>query len=312
MDYFMNITYLSLAGHVQLQEYRYVYFISTLSIYIFIICCNTVVIYVIVKNKRLHEPMYIFIAALLLNSLFGAVALYPKLLIDLLSEHQVISYQACMLQAFCIYSYATVEFAVLSTMAFDRYVSICKPLQYATLVNMHTVKKILLFSWFVPFCVNSTLMILTCRLQLCKLKMNRIYCNNYSIVKLSCGDITVNNSYGLFLLAIVVFPSLFFIVFSYIRILSVCLRNSKDFKRKAVQTCLPHILVVIIFSVLSCFEIINNRLEANISHIMTMIISVINLVIPPICNPIIYGMRMQEILNGIKSIMRKRKMSISF
>ncbi|XP_076863851.1 olfactory receptor 4E1-like [Brachyhypopomus gauderio] len=101
-----------------------------------ILLFNGVVITVIYTNKNLHEPMYILIAALLLNSVFGATALYPRLISDLLSEYQVISYQACMLQAFCIYTYAASEFTLLSAMAYDRYVSICKPLQYVSLVNI--------------------------------------------------------------------------------------------------------------------------------------------------------------------------------
>ncbi|XP_076863852.1 olfactory receptor 10J4-like [Brachyhypopomus gauderio] len=306
MDFAPNITYLTLEGHVELQNYKFIYFTITLTVYILIICCNAVVIFVIYTNKHLHEPMYIFIAALLLNSVFGAIALYPKLLYDLLSEQQVISYQACMLQAFCIYTYATSEFTLLSAMAYDRYVSICNPLQYSTLVNMSTVKKLLFFCWFLPSCENAILIILTYRLQLCKFKLNRIYCNNYSIVKLSCGDISVNNSYGLFVLTVSVFPPAIFIIFSYMRILAVCLKNSKDFRGKSLQTCIPHLFIFITYSITTCFEVINSRLEANLPHILTMIMSVENLVFPPLINPIIYGLKLKEILNRIKKLLAWR------
>ncbi|XP_076863873.1 olfactory receptor 51E1-like [Brachyhypopomus gauderio] len=302
MDYFTNVTYLTLEGHVELEKYRYVYFIITLAVFVFIILFNIVVIYVIFTNKRLHEPMYIFIAALLFNSLFVSIAFYPKLLSDLLSEQQVISYHACMLQAFCIYTYALSEFTLLSAMAFDRYVSICKPLQYATLVKMSTVKKVLFLCWFLPSCEHGISIILTYQLHLCKFKLNRIYCNNYSIVKLSCGDISANNIYGLFALSVAVFPPVIFIVFSYIRILAVCLKNSKDFRGKALQTCLPHLLIFISFSVTSCFEVINSRLEANIPQIILMILSVEIVVVPPLINPIIYGLKLQEIFMRIKKI----------
>ncbi|XP_076863856.1 olfactory receptor 51E1-like [Brachyhypopomus gauderio] len=302
MDYFTNATYLTLEGHVELEKYRYVYFIITLAVYVFILLFNIVVIYVIFTNKRLHEPMYIFIAALLFNSLFGSIALYPKLLSDLLSEQQVISYHGCVLQAFCIYTYASSEFTLLSAMAFDRYVSICKPLQYATLVKMSTVKKVLVLCWFLPSCENGIVTILTYQLHLCKSKLNRIYCTNYSIAKLSCGDISANNSFGLFVLGIAVFPPVIFIVFSYIRILAVCLKNSKDFRGKALQTCLPHLLIFISFGITSCFEVINNRLEANIPQIIPMILSVEIVVVPPLINPIIYGLKLQEIFTRIKQI----------
>ncbi|XP_036421476.1 olfactory receptor 6N2-like [Colossoma macropomum] len=306
MDYFTNDTYLSLEGHVELEKYRYVYFVICLVVLILIICCNVVVIYVIYTNKPLHEPMYIFIAALLCNSLFGTAAFYPKLLSDLLSEKQVISHRACLFQAFCIYTYFSSEFALLSAMAYDRYVSICKPLQYPTLVKMSTVKKLLFFCWFVPSCEIGTSIILTYR-QLCKFKLNRIYCNNYAIAKLSCGDLTVVNSYGLFALTIVVFPPVMFIIYSYVRILKVCLKNSKEFRRKALQTCFPHLFIFTCFSVTGCFEVINSRFEGNVPHVFAMIMSAENLVVPPLLNPIVYGLKLQEIWNRIKRITWKRK-----
>uniref|UniRef100_A0A3B4CLF1 Olfactory receptor n=1 Tax=Pygocentrus nattereri TaxID=42514 RepID=A0A3B4CLF1_PYGNA len=302
MDNSSDVTYLFMDGHVEL----YFYFVITLAVYLLIICFNTVVIFVIYTNKCLHEPMYIFIAALLFNSLLGASALYPKLLSDFLSETQVTSYSACLLQAFIIYTYGTSEFTLLSAMAYDRYVSICKPLQYATLVKMSTVKKLIFFCWFVTSCENGITMILTYRLQLCKFRLNRIYCNNYSIVRLSCGDMTVNNSYGLFVLTVAVFPPVIFIIYSYVRILDVCLKNSKDFRRKALQTCLPHLFIFISYSVTACFEVINSRFEGNMPHIISVIVSVENFVIPPLINPIMYGLKLQEIFNRIKKILSFR------
>ncbi|XP_036421466.1 olfactory receptor 6N2-like [Colossoma macropomum] len=306
MDYFTNITYLSLEGHVELEKYRYFYFVISLIVYILIICCNSVVISVIYTNKPLHEPMYIFIAALLCNALFGTAAFYPKLLSDFLSETQVISHGACLFQAFCIYTYAASEFTLLSAMAYDRYVSICKPLQYPSLIKMSTVKKLLFFCWFVPSCEIGISIILTYQ-QLCKFKLNRIYCNNYSIAKLSCGDITTMSTYGLIALSFAVCSPVIFVIYSYVRILDVCLRNSKDFRRKALQTCFPHLIIFTSFSVTACFEVINSRLEGNMPHIFAMIMSAENLVVPPLLNPVIYGLKLQEISNRIKRLLWKRK-----
>ncbi|XP_072531067.1 olfactory receptor 2F1-like [Salminus brasiliensis] len=310
MNYSTNNPFLAIEGHVELQKYRYVYFLLSLIVYLMIICCNVVVIFVIYTNQRLHEPMYIFIAALLCNALSGTTAFFPKLLIDLLSEQPCISFEACTFQAFWLYTYASAEFTLLSAMAYDRYLSICKPLQYATLVNMPAVKKMLFICWVLPACENGITMILTYQLKLCRFKLNRIYCNNYAIVKLSCGDTTVNNSYGLFTLIVCVFPPVFFVIYSYVRILDVCLKNSKEFRRKALQTCFPHLFIFISFSVTSCFEVINSRLEANMPQIFAMILSIENVVIPPLINPIMYGLKMQEILNTIKKMIWKRKTHI--
>uniref|UniRef100_A0A8B9HBS1 Olfactory receptor n=1 Tax=Astyanax mexicanus TaxID=7994 RepID=A0A8B9HBS1_ASTMX len=305
------VTYILLEGHIELEKYRYVYFIVSFTVYLLIVCFNAGVIFIVLTDKHLHEPMYIFITALLLNSLFGNSVIYPKLLSDLLSERPGISYEGCLFQAFCIYTVAFTEFTLLSAMAYDRYVSICKPLQYPTLMNMSTVRKLLFICWFVPFCEIGILVILTYRLKLCRFKLERIYCSNYAIVKLSCGDTTVNNSYGLFILVIAVIPPVIFIIFSYVRILSVCLKNSKEFRRKALQTCFPHLFIFISFSVTSCFEIINSRLEGNVPHIVAMIMSIENMVIPPLINPVIYGLKLQEILKRIKTLFSGKK-RISF
>ncbi|XP_072530574.1 olfactory receptor 10R2-like [Salminus brasiliensis] len=305
MDYSTNVTYLSLEGHVELEKYRYVYFAVTLVVYLLIICCNAVVISVIFANKQLHEPMYIFIAALLCNALFGTTVIFPKLLIDLLCETRTVSYDACLFQSSFIHIYAASEFTLLSAMAYDRYVSICKPLQYATLVKMSTVRKLLFCCWFVPSCEICVGIILKYHLKPCSFKLNRIYCNTAAIVKLSCGDTSVKTSYGMFSFSIAVFPPLIFVIFSYVRILTVCLKNSKESRRKALQTCSPHLIIFISFTFISCFEVINNRLEANIPHIVVMIISVENLVIPPLLNPIVYGLKLKTIYNRIKKMTKK-------
>ncbi|XP_076863850.1 olfactory receptor 13C7-like [Brachyhypopomus gauderio] len=302
MDYTTNKTYLTLDGHVELDKYKYVYFIITLMVYLMILCCNCVVIYVICTNKCLHEPMYIFIAALLCNSIFGTTALYPKLLNDFLSETRVVSFEACTFQSFFIFTCGTSEFTLLSAMAYDRYVSICKPLQYATLVKMSTVKKILFFCWFLPSCENSVNLILMYQIKLCKYKLNKIYCTNYAVVRLSCGDVSVRNIYGLVVFTIAVFPPVIFVIYSYIRILEVSLRNPQQFRRKALRTCLPHLFVFINYTVTISVDVIIGRLETNMPQIISIILSVINLVIPPLFNPIVYGLKMKDILKRIKQI----------
>uniref|UniRef100_A0A3B4CYJ4 G-protein coupled receptors family 1 profile domain-containing protein n=1 Tax=Pygocentrus nattereri TaxID=42514 RepID=A0A3B4CYJ4_PYGNA len=291
MDNTSYVKYLFMDGHIELQKYRYLYFVITLTVYLLIILFNAVVIFAICTNKCLHEPMYIFIAALLFNSLCGTAALYPKLLSDFLSERPVTSYSACLFQVFSLYTYGASEFTLLTVMAYDRYVSICKPLQYPTLVKMSTVKKLLFFCCFFP--------------------AYRIYCNDYSIAKLSCGYTSVMNLYGLFCVTLSVCAAMIFIIYSYVRILHVCLKNSKDFRRKALQTCFPHLFIFISFCIFSCIEVITPRLEGNIPHTVSAIMPVLGLVFPPLINAIMYGLKLQEIYSKIKK-MWKRKILMSF
>ncbi|KAM4608726.1 olfactory receptor 6N2-like [Polymixia lowei] len=201
----LNVTYLTLEGYVELDRYRYLYFVVMLTIYIFVFCSDIVVVYLICSQRSLQEPMYVFIAALLVNSLVASTTIYPKLLTDFLSVEQSISYSACLCQGFFVYFLGSSGFTLLSAMAYDRYVSICKPLQYPTLITTATVRRILVLAWLLPACLLGGAALLASRAQLCEFRMNRLYCNIYSIVKLSCGNTIVNdmlsddNSYFLFI-----------------------------------------------------------------------------------------------------------------
>lgn len=302
MDVHYNTTYIILAGHVQLFKYRYLYFSITLLLFFLIICSNTTVLYVIYAHESLHKPMYIFVAALLVNALFGSTSVYPKLLVDLLSATQTISRPACRLQSFLLYVYAGCEFTLLAAMAFDRYVSICRPLQYHSLVRTQTVKFILVLAFCLPTCKIGIGIILSANLGLCKFVLKRIACDNYSLVKASCGDSAPNNAYGLFVTVFAIVPHLIFIVFSYTRILIVCLRSSKDFRRGALSTCLPHLAIFLNFTIIILFEVIQNRIPSGIPHIVRLIVSLLYVVIPPLFNPLMYGFKMQEIYQRLVSI----------
>ncbi|XP_034549900.1 putative olfactory receptor 13C6 [Notolabrus celidotus] len=178
MDDKFNVTYISFNGYVEVQRYRYLYFFIMLTVYFLIICCNSTIVYLIWKQKNLHEPMYIFIAALLTNSVVLSSAVYPKFLIDFLSERQIISYSACLFQFFIFYSIGSSEFLLLSAMAYDRYVSICKPLQYPTIMRKNTVCTLLFFAWLVPACHIAIPAILSAKNRLCHFTLKAIFCIN--------------------------------------------------------------------------------------------------------------------------------------
>ncbi|KAM6946153.1 olfactory receptor 6N2-like [Aplochiton taeniatus] len=268
MDNEHNITLLSLDGHIKLHSYRYIYFTISFILYILIVCFNSVVIWLIFNHRSLHEPMYIIIAALLMNALFGSTTIFPKLFIDLLSDKQLISYPACVFQALFIYTYGGSEFSLLTVMAYDRYVSICKPLHYTSIIKKSTVTLMLLVAWGLPVCESIVSSVITLKLTLCKFTLNRIYCDNYSLVKASCGDKSVNFTWGFFLVVFVIFAPFILIMLSYANILLLCFKGSKDFRKKAFQTSLPHLLVFTIFTINTVFEIIQQRMNSNFPHIM--------------------------------------------
>ncbi|XP_014876652.1 olfactory receptor 142-like [Poecilia latipinna] len=185
-------------------------------------------------HRNLHEPMYVFIAALLLNSVVFSTNIYPKLLSDFLSEKQIVSYSA-YLQSFLFFLSGS-EFLLLAAMAYDRHVSICKPLQYATIMARNTVSIFL-----VPASVTGVQVVLSSNIKLCTLHLDGILCNN-SIYNMYCVSSKVHIVFGALSVALIAFFSLNFIIFSYTRILIISYCSSKEIRKKAAQTCLPHLL----------------------------------------------------------------------
>ncbi|XP_028447268.1 olfactory receptor 2T27-like [Perca flavescens] len=185
--------------------------------------------------------MYIFIAALLINSVLYSTAIYPKLLIDFLSEKQIISYSGCLFQWFIYYTLAISEFFLLSAMAYDRYVSICKLLQYPTIMKKTTVYVFLILAWTLPACQFSVGMLVNANKKLCYFILKGIICNS-TVQKLQCVSSPELNIYGLIVFVIAVPLPVLFILFTYTRILIITYRSSREVRRKAAQTCLPHLL----------------------------------------------------------------------
>ncbi|XP_031150833.1 olfactory receptor 6N2-like [Sander lucioperca] len=304
MDNELNVTYITFDGHVEVQKYRYLYFVIMFTAYILIICSNSTIVGIIVINKALHEPMYVFIAALLINSLLYSTAIYPKLLIDFLSEKQIISYSACLFQWFIYYTLGGSEFFLLSVMAYDRYVSICKPLQYPTIMRKTTVNILLIFAWMLPACQFSVGPFLIANKKLCYFILKGIICNS-TIQKLHCVRSTVQNIYGLIVFVISVPLPLLFILFTYTRILIIIYRSSREVRRKAAQTCLPHLLVLINFSCLSTYDVLLARLETDFPKTVHLIMSLQLVIYHPLFNPIMYGLKMKEMYKLLKRLFFK-------
>uniref|UniRef100_A0A671TRR1 Olfactory receptor n=1 Tax=Sparus aurata TaxID=8175 RepID=A0A671TRR1_SPAAU len=300
MDEESNVTYITLDGYVEIEKYRYVYFVTMFTIYVLIICCNFTIVYLIVTNKNLHEPMYIFIAALLINSVLFSTAIYPKLLIDSLSVKQIISHPLCHFQFFIFYSSGGSEFLLLSAMAYDRYVSICKPLQYATIMRKTTISIFLVLSWLLPAFQVAWAAMLSSHSKVCNFTLKGIFCNN-SVYRLHCETSRALSVYGLIIFLNIVFFPLLYIVFTYTKILKISYRSCREVRAKAAQTCVPHLLVLINFSLLCTCDITILRLETDIPKTARLIMTLQLVMYHPLFNPIIYGLKMKEISKHLKS-----------
>ncbi|XP_068186373.1 olfactory receptor 4N2-like [Antennarius striatus] len=303
----LNVTYIILGGYVEVHKYKCLYFIIIFTAYIFIVCSNCTIVYLIWSHQNLHEPMYIFIAALLINSVLYSTVIYPKLLIDFLSEKQIISYSACVLQCFVFYSFGGSEFLLLLGMAYDRYVSICKPLQYPVIMKKTTVCIFLAVSWLLPAAELVAAVIISLNRKLCNFTLKGIFCNN-SIYKLPCVPSRTISIYTVLILISVALLPLSFILFTYAKIFTVTYRSSREVRKKAVETCLPHLLVLINFFLLCMYEFIIVRLESNIPKVARFIMTLQLILYHPVFNPIIYGLKMKEIHKHMKRLFLKIKL----
>ncbi|KAK2840398.1 hypothetical protein Q5P01_014138 [Channa striata] len=302
----LNVTYITFDGFVELHKYKYLFFVVIFTAYVLIICFNVTIMCLIWIHKNLHEPMYIFIAALLMNSVLYSTDIYPKLLIDVLSVKETTTYPICLSQSFIYYTLSGSEFLLLSAMSYDRYVSICKPLQYPTIMKKATVSVFLVLAWIVPVFEITVLVVLYANMKICSYTLKGIFCNS-SIFTLQCVRSAVISLYGvLMLLNIGVFP-LIFILFSYTRILIISYRSCKSVRRKAAQTCLPHLLVLINFSCFITYDVVVVRLEPDFPQHVRLIMTLQTILYHPLFNPIIYGLKMKEISKHLKNLFSQVK-----
>ncbi|KAM9851181.1 olfactory receptor 6E1-like [Aulostomus maculatus] len=182
------ITPLTLSGLNETANYRILLFASTLLCYGVIWLVNVTIIVAIVVDKRLHEPMYIFICNLCINGLYGTAGFFPKFLKDLLSTSHVISFAGCLMQSFVLSTSACAEFSILVLIACDRYMAICRPLVYHSVMTRQRVCVFVFGAWFFPFYVVVMVTISTSTSKLCSYHIPKIYCNNWLIGKLRCSD----------------------------------------------------------------------------------------------------------------------------
>ncbi|KAM3862229.1 olfactory receptor 6N1-like [Diretmus argenteus] len=275
---------------------RYLSFTLCLLLYAAIVSANVFMIVTICLERSLHQPMYIFISCLSVNSLYGSAGFFPRFMVDLLSDTHLISRPACFIQIYVIYTYASYELTILSVMAYDRYVAVCQPLHYHSKMSFSVVRNLLIIAWFYPAFAAVLCVSLAGCLPLCGNKIHRVFCGNWSVVRLSCVDTTLNNIVGRILTITTIFLPLIFVLFTYLRILLVCRRSSSEFRGKALQTCLPHIVTFVNYSISMFCELLLSRFEPDeINPLVAVVLSLEFLIIPPINNPLVYGLNLPQI-----------------
>uniref|UniRef100_UPI0009B44812 olfactory receptor 6K3-like n=1 Tax=Monopterus albus TaxID=43700 RepID=UPI0009B44812 len=275
---------------------RYLFFSLSLLIYMTIISANLVIVLSVCLENPLHQPMYIFICSLCLNSLYGSTGFFPRFLMDLLSDTHFISRLFCFIQMYVINTYVGHEVTLLTVMAYDRFVAICQPLHYHSKMTFRTVLLLLILAVLYTVCGLCYFFYLAINLPLCGNKLYKIICTNWSVFQLSCEDTSVINIMGQFVVVEAILIPMSFVLYTYLRILHVCRKSSSEFRGKALQTCLPHIVIFGNYCISVFCEILLSLYKVDeVNPSVVIALSLEFLIIPPIINPLVYGLNLPQI-----------------
>ncbi|KAM4742757.1 olfactory receptor 4E2-like [Anableps anableps] len=298
-----QILFFILTAYFHSDDLNYLYFIVVLTLYVLIIGSNVLLIVVICMNRSLHEPMYMFLCSLFVNELYGSLAVFPFLLVQSLSDVHTVSAPLCFLQIYCVYTYVHIEFCNLAIMSYDRYLAICHPLKYHSVMTPSMIMKLVSLTWLFPLIEAVAGIFLTVSLQLCGNIINKVYCDNYSIVKLACSDTMANNIMGIIYMFTIILGIIVLILCTYVKILKVCFSGSKQTQLKAMSTCTPHLASLINFSFGCFFDIFQSRFDVSrVPDVLRVILSLYFLTCQPLFNPLLYGLKMPKIWNFSKHL----------
>ncbi|XP_075053958.1 olfactory receptor 4B13-like [Mixophyes fleayi] len=296
-----------LLGVVEMERYWLLYSVLALFLYLTTTFTSCLIVFVVWTEESLHEPMYIFICNLVLNGMFGSSTFLPKLIIDLLSGSRTISFSCCLVQSFFLHSFAAVEVFTFTIMAHDRYQAVGQPLRYPTLMTNDKAMKYIAINWVMAFIVVFIPVIMTAYVPLCGINLNNVFCENTSLIKLACGDVSMNNIFGAVEAFLIDISCLLVIIYCYIRTFIICLRISKEACQKAVRTLVTHLVAFVTFMIASFFILLRYRMNSgSISLAAHVLITIIGLITPITVNPFIYGIRTEalkiKILQKIQKI----------
>ncbi|XP_063806653.1 olfactory receptor 52K1-like [Pseudophryne corroboree] len=288
-------------------EHTYLYMAFTFTlVYMTSLIGNVTLLFIIKVDRSLHEPMYMFLGMLSSIDLVLSSSTTPKMLEILWFNSKEIYSEACLTQMFFLHSFCIMESAILLSMAFDRYVAICNPLRYSSVLTKWLITKIGLLAVSRAVLLMSPLPFLIKRLPFCSANViHHSYCEHMAVVKLACADTTFNNIYGIVVALFIVGLDLIFIMWSYVLILRAVFRlASREARFKALGTCASHICAFLIFYIPVVLSSIIHRFGNSIPVHIHILLANVYLMLPPFINPIVYGAKTQQIRNRIRSIFK--------
>nr|XP_048290951.1 olfactory receptor 142 [Myodes glareolus] len=292
-----NVTELIFTGLFQDPEVQKACFVLFLPMYLATVLGNGLIVVTVNISKSLRSPMYIFLSSLSLVEICYSSTIVPKFITDLLVKIKTISLKGCLAQIFFSHFLGVVEVILLVVMAYDRYVAICKPLHYMSIMSHQVCHMLVAGSWLGGL-IHSTIQILiTIPLPFCGPNViDHYFCDLQPLFKLACTDTFMEGVIVMANSGLISIISLLILVSSYITILVNLRNHSAEGRRKALSTCASHITVVILFFGPGSFI----YMRPSSTYTVDKLVSVFYTVITPMLNPIVYTLRNAEMKNAIR------------
>ena len=297
-----SVTHFILLGFPSSPEMQLLYFGLFSATYILTLMGNTAIVCAVRWDQRLHTPMYIFLGNFSFLETCYVTTTIPNMLANFLSSSKSISFVSCFAQFYFFFSFGCDEGFYLCIMAFDRYLAICCPLHYPRIMTKELYTGLVTFGWSCGFILFLTPVVLISRLPFCNPNIiDHFMCDPVPLMMLSCSeDTTTQLIYSAFN-AVFMTGTFLFILCSYALVILAVLRMpSAASKRKAFSTCASHLAVVILYfgSVMLMYVSPGSGHPVKVQKIVTLFYSVIT----PLCNPLIYSLRNNEMKAALKKV----------
>ncbi|XP_006116270.2 olfactory receptor 52M1-like [Pelodiscus sinensis] len=282
------------------------------AIYAIVILGNFTILFIVKTEPSLHEPMYYFLCMLAVTDLLLTTSTLPKMLSIFWVNSREISFSACLTQLYFVQCFSAIESGILVAMALDRYVAICHPLRHSIILTHPVVAKIGLAvvlrsgieSLPIPFLLRQWSY---CRTNI----ISHSFCAHMAVVKLACGDTRISNSYGLFVLFCVLGLDAIFIAISYMQILrAIFSLPTKEARFKTFWTCGSHLCTIVIFYIPTLFSSLIYRFGQNFPLHVHVLIGNMYLLLPPMLNPIIYGVKTKQVRGRLLRLITQKQSNV--
>nr|XP_005310493.2 olfactory receptor 14A16-like [Chrysemys picta bellii] len=297
-----TLTEFLLLGFSDVRELQILHFVVFLVIYLAALMGNLLIITAVALDHHLHTPMYFFLVNLSILDLGSISVTIPKSMDNSLMNTRVISYPGCVTQVFLFFLFTATDLALLTIMAYDRYVAICQPLHYERVMNRRACVQMAVSAWIAGSVYSALHTGNTFRLPFCQSNViNQFFCEIPQLLKLTCSDSYLTEVGAIALGVFLALNCFVFIIVSYVQIFKTVLRiPSEQGQHKAFSTCLPHLTV---FSLLICTCIFAYLKPTSSSASgLDLVVGVLYSLVPPVMNPIIYSMRNKEMKAAWKKL----------